>query len=93
MLSRVQLFATPWTAACQTSLSITNFQSLIKHMSIESVMPYNRLILLHNCSDRVQSRSTQLQSRCFLSHNILPEMLLYFGFQYEGAYVSIVLMF
>ena len=44
-LSRAQLFATPWTAACQASLSITNSQSLLKHMSIESVMPSNRLIL------------------------------------------------
>ena len=44
-LSRVQLFATPWTAACQTSLSITNSQSLLKLMSIKSVMPSNHLIL------------------------------------------------
>ena len=44
-LSRVQLFVTPWTAACQTSLSITNSQSLLKLMSIESVMPSNYLIL------------------------------------------------
>ena len=44
-LSRVQLFATPWTAACQASLSITNSQSLLKLMSIESVMPSNHLIL------------------------------------------------
>ena len=44
-LSRVQLFATPWTAACQDSLSITNSQSLLKLMSIESVMPSNYLIL------------------------------------------------
>ena len=36
--------ATPWTAACQASLSITNFQSLPKLMSIESVMPFNHLI-------------------------------------------------
>ena len=43
----VWLFATPWTAACQASLSITNFQSLLKHMSIESVMPFNHLILCH----------------------------------------------
>ena len=46
-LSQVQLFATPWTAACQTSLSITNSQSLLKLMSIESVMPSNHLILCH----------------------------------------------
>ena len=44
-LSRVQLFGTPWTAACQASLSITNSQSLVKLMSIESVMPSNHLIL------------------------------------------------
>ena len=41
----VQLFATPWTAAHQASLSITNSQSLPKLMSIESVMPSNHLIL------------------------------------------------
>ena len=38
-LSHVQLFATSWTAACQASLSITNSQSLLKLMSIESAMP------------------------------------------------------
>ena len=43
--SCVQLFATPWTAACQVSLSITNSQSLLKLTSIESVMPSNHLIL------------------------------------------------
>ena len=43
-LSRVRLFATPWTAAHQASLSITNCQSLLKLMSIESVMPSNQLI-------------------------------------------------
>ena len=45
LLSCVQLFATPWTAACQASLSITNSQSLLKLMSIELVMPSNHLIL------------------------------------------------
>ena len=44
-LSCVRLFATPWTAAHQASLSITNSQSLLKHMSIESVMPSNHFIL------------------------------------------------
>ena len=44
-LSRVRLFATPWTAAHQASLSITNPQSLLKVMSIESVMPSSHLIL------------------------------------------------
>ena len=46
-LSRVWLFATPWTAAHQASLSITNSQSLPKLMSIELVMPSNHLILCH----------------------------------------------
>ena len=45
LLSHVWLFATPWTAACQASLSITISQSLLKLMSIESVMPSNHLIL------------------------------------------------
>ena len=45
LLSRVQLFAIPWTAVCQASLSITNSQSLPKLMSIESVIPSNHLIL------------------------------------------------
>ena len=46
-LSCVQLFATPWTAAHQDSLSITNSRSLLKLMPIESVMPSNHLILCH----------------------------------------------
>ena len=45
--SCVRLFAAPWTAAHQASLSITNSQSLLKLMSIESVMPSNHLILCH----------------------------------------------
>ena len=45
LLSRVWLFATPWTAAHQASLSITNSWSLLKLMPIESVMPSNHLIL------------------------------------------------
>ena len=44
-LSHVQFFLTPWTAALQASLSITNSQSLLKLMSIESVMPSNHHIL------------------------------------------------
>ena len=46
-LTCVRLFMTPWTAACQASLSITNSWSLFKLMSIESVMPSNHLILCH----------------------------------------------
>ena len=47
LLSHVQLFATPWTAAWEASLSVTNSWSLLKLMSIESVMPSNHLILCH----------------------------------------------
>ena len=46
-LSCVRLFATSWTAACQASLPITNFQSLLKLMSSKSVMPSSYLILCH----------------------------------------------
>ena len=44
-LSHVQLFETPWIVACQASLAITNFKSLLKLMSIKSVMPPNHLVL------------------------------------------------
>ena len=47
LLSHVRFFATPWTAACQASLSITNSRSAPKPMSIKSVMPFNHLILCH----------------------------------------------
>ena len=46
-LSRVRLFATPWTTAYQASLSIINSRSLLKLMSVESMMPSNHLILCH----------------------------------------------
>ena len=46
-LSHVQLFVTPWTAALQACLPITNSQILLKLMPIESVMPFNYLILCH----------------------------------------------
>ena len=47
LLSHVWLFATPWTAACQASLSFTVSWSLLRLMSIESVMPSNHLVLCH----------------------------------------------
>ena len=46
-LSCVQLFVTPWSVAYQASLSITNSRCLLKHLSIEMVMPSNHLILCH----------------------------------------------
>ena len=54
-LSHVKFSATPWTATHQASLSITNSQSLLKLMPIESVMPSNHLILCHPLSSQLQS--------------------------------------
>ena len=72
LLSRVWLFVTPWTAACQVSLSITNSWSLLKLMSIELVMPSKHLILCHPLllppsifpSIRVFSKESVLHIRC-----------------------------
>ena len=67
-LSRVRLFATPWTAAFQASLSITNSQSLPKLMSIESVMPSNHLIL---CRPLLLLPSTFPSIRVFSNESVL----------------------
>ena len=67
-LSRVQLFATPWTAALQASLSITNSQSLLKLMSIELVMPSNHLIL---CRPLLLSPSIFPSIRVFSNKSVL----------------------
>ena len=69
-LSCVQLFATPWTAACQASLSFTVSVSLLKHMSTESVMPCNDLILcrpLSSCSQSFPGLGSFLISQLFAS--------------------------
>ena len=68
LLNRVRLFATPWTAACQASLSITNSQSLLKLVSIESVMPSNHLIL---CRPLLLSPSIFLSIRIFSNQSAL----------------------
>ena len=67
-LSRVRLFATPWTAACQASLSITNSQSLLKLMSIQLVMPSNHLIL---CRPLLLPPSIFPSIRIFSSESVL----------------------
>ena len=83
-LSHVRLFATPWTAACQASLSITNSWSLLTLISIELVMPSNHLILCRPLcllpsifpSIRVFSNESALHIRCpkywSFSFNISP---------------------
>ena len=67
-LSRVQLFVTPWTAAHQASLSITNSRSLLKLMSVESVMPSNHLIL---CCPLLLLPSIFPSIRVFSSESVL----------------------
>ena len=68
LLSRVQLFVTPWTAACQASLSITHSQSLLKLMSIELVMPSNHLIL---CCPLLFLPSIFLSIKVFSNESVL----------------------
>ena len=67
-LSCVRLSATPWTAARQASLSITNSQSLLKLMSIMSVMPSNHLIL---CCPLLLLPSTFPSIRVFFNESVL----------------------
>ena len=68
LLSRVQLFVTPWTAAHTASLSITISWSLLKLMSIESVMPYTHLIL---CRPQNLPPSIFPSSRVFSNESVL----------------------
>ena len=68
-LSRVLLFATPWTAALQASLSFTDSRSLLKLMSIESVMPSSHLIL---CHPLLLLPSIFPSIRVFSSESVLP---------------------
>ena len=68
LLSRVQLFATPWTAACQASLSINESRSLLNLMSIKSVMPSNHLIL---CCPLLPLQSLFRSIRVFSNESVL----------------------
>ena len=68
MLSHVSLFATPWSAVCQASLSITNSQNLLKLMSIKSVMPSNHLIL---CRPLLPLPSIFHSIRVFFNESVL----------------------
>ena len=83
LLSHVRLFMTPWAIACQASLFITNGRSLLKFMSIKSVIPFNHLILCHPLlpppifpSIRVFSNESALHIRwpkyCSFSFSISP---------------------
>ena len=67
LISRVRFFATPWTAACQASLSITNSWSLLRLMSIQSVMPSNHLF----CYPLILLPSVFPSIRVFSSESVL----------------------
>ena len=80
-LSSVRVFATPWTTAHQASLSITNSRSLLKLMSIESVMPSNHLIL---CSPLLLPPSAFPSIRVFSSESVLHiRWLKYWSFSFS----------
>ena len=80
-LSHVRLCATPWTAACQASLSITNSQSLLKLMSIEPVMPSNHLIL---CRPLSLLFSIFPSIKVFSNESVLPiRWLKYWNFSFS----------
>jgi len=68
-LSHIQLFVTPWTAACQASLSITNSWNLLKLMSIKLMIPSNHLIL---CCPLLLLPSIFPSIRVFSSESVLP---------------------
>ena len=81
LLSRVQLFVTPWAAACQASLSISNSWSLPKLMSIKSVMPSNHLIL---CCLLLLLPSVFPSIRVFFSESVLPiRWVKYWSFSFS----------
>ena len=85
-LSHVQLFATPWNAAHQASLSITNSWSLLKLMSIESVMPSNHLISVIPFSSHLQSfpaSSDSFQMSQFFIHIRWPK---YWSFSFNISF-------
>ena len=79
-LSPVQLFASQWTAAHQASLPITNFWSLLKLMSIESVMPSKHLILCHS----LHLPPSILPSKwVFLNESVLHRFKLLLSFSFS----------
>ena len=94
-LSRVRLFATPWIAARQASMSITNSWSLLKFMSIESVMPSSHLILcrplllfiyrqIHICRKEMNCGSNQSILKEISPEYSLEGLMLKLKLQYFG---------
>ena len=81
-ISPVRLFETPWTAACQASLSIINSWSLLKLMSIQSVMPSNHLIL---CHPLLLLPSIFLNIRVFSNESALIRWPKYWSFSFNNS--------
>ena len=83
LLSHIRLFVTPWTAACQASLSIKNSWSLLKLMSIESVVPSNHFIL---CSPSPPAYNLSQHQGLFqwLSSSYQVAKVLEFQFQHQS---------
>ena len=90
LLSRVRLFATPWTAARQASLSITNSRRLLKLMSVESVMPSNHLILCHPLLllPSIFPTSGSFQMRCSRTPQKKFQLRMELGGRIEGILES-----
>ena len=80
LLSRVPLFATPWTAACQASLCISNSQGLLKLMSIRLMMPSNHLIL---CCPLILLASILPSIRVFSSESVLISWPKHWSFSFS----------
>ena len=82
--SRIQFFVTPWIAVCQASLSIANSRSLLKLMSIESVIPSNHLIL---CHPLLHLPSLFPSIRVFSNESVLPiRWPNYWSFSFSISY-------
>ena len=86
-LSHVRLFATPWTAAHQTSLSITNSRSLLKLISIKLVMPSNQLIL---CFPLLLLPSIFPSIRVFSSHQVAKYWSFSFSISPSNEYSGLI---
>ena len=83
---------TPWTAACQASLSITNSQSLLKLMSIESVMPSNHLIFCHPLLllPSIFSSITVFSNESVLPHQVVKVLEFSFSISPSNGYSGLI---
>ena len=90
MLSHFRLFATPWTAAHQAFLSITNYQSLLKLMSIESVVPSNHIMLCRPLLPSVFPRNRVFYNQSILRIRWLKYWCFSFSISPSNEYSGLV---